>query len=334
MSGEVDAGRRLSGGRSGLRSLRAGDQDLRGAGTAHRLRTGSSRCAAWREAGQCPVVRGVAERELCATVRRMNRLYPACLAAVLACAATVTSLAKIVTKPIAYEHDGVKLEGVLAYDDAVSAPRPGVLVVHEWWGLNDYVKGRAVQLAELGYVAFALDMYGAGVVTTEAKKAGDLAGQFYQNPKAWAARAQAGLEQLLASGKVAPGKVASIGYCFGGSTSLVLAYSGAPVAGVVSFHGTPVAAWDGASNRAKVLMLHGAADPFVKPEEIAAFEQAADAAKFDWQWVSYAGAVHAFSNPGADELGKKNNLPIFYHETAARRSWEHMRVFFREIFGE
>lgn len=249
-------------------------------------------------------------------------------------AASTFMHAKVVTQPVAYEHDGVKLEGLLAYDDAVTAPRPGVLVVHEWWGLNDYVKGRAQQLAELGYVAFALDMYGAGVVTTDAKKAGELAGQFYNNPKAWAARARAGLEQLLASGKVAPGKVASIGFCFGGSTSLVLAYSGAPLAGVVSFHGTPVAAWPGASNGAKILMLHGAADPFVKPEEIATFEKSVTDGKFDWQWISYAGAVHAFSNPGADGLGAKNGIPIRYDAVAARRSWEHMKVFFAELFAK
>ncbi len=263
----------------------------------------------------------------------MNRLRTVFLAAGLLCAA-LSGSAKVVTQPVVYEHDGVKLEGLLAYDDAVTTPRPGVLVVHEWWGLNDYVKGRAQQLAALGYVACALDMYGQGVVTTEAKKAGELAGKFYGDPKAWAARARAGLDQLLATGKVAPNHVASIGFCFGGSTSLVLAYSGAPLAGVVSFHGSPVPAAEGASNRAKILMLHGAADVFIKPEEITAFEKSLNAGKFDWQWISYAGAVHAFSNPGADVLGKANNIPIFYHETAARRSWEHMQVFFREIFGQ
>jgi dienelactone hydrolase len=264
----------------------------------------------------------------------MNRFTSFLSVAVLAAAAVSSVSAKVVTQTVAYEHAGVKLEGLLAYDDAVTTPRPGVLVVHEWWGCNDYVKSRAKQLAELGYVAFALDMYGAGVVTTEAKKASELAGQFYSNPQAWAARARAGLDQLLATGKVAPDKVASIGFCFGGSTSLVLAYSGAPLAGVVSFHGTPVPAWEGASNRAKVLMLHGAADVFIKPEEITAFEKSLNGGKFDWQWISYASAVHAFSNPGADALGKANGIPIFYQETAARRSWEHMQVFFRELFGK
>ena len=147
--------------------------------------------------------------------------------------------AKIVTKPVAYENAGVKLEGFLAYDDAkVSAAKkaPGVLVIPEWWGLNEYPKSRAAQLAALGYVAFAADMYGAGVVTTDPKKAGELAGPFYGKPL-MAERAQAGLDQLLATGLVDTTRVAAIGYCFGGSTVQALAYTGAPLAGIVSFHG-------------------------------------------------------------------------------------------------
>lgn len=253
-------------------------------------------------------------------------------AAVLAASTLLT--AKVVTQAVPYEHDGVKLEGFLAYDDASTAPRPGVLVLPEWWGLNDYAKSRAQQLAELGYVAFAVDYYGAGVTTTEASRASELAKPFYGDAKKWAARGRAGLDQLLATGKVAPDKVAAIGFCFGGSAAQVLAYSGAPLAGIVSFHGSPIPPWEGAGNHAKLLMLHGAADLFIKPEEIAAFEKAADAGKFDWQWISYAGAVHAFSNPGADELGKKNNIPVRYHEPAARRSWEHMKLFFAELFAK
>ena len=154
----------------------------------------------------------------------------------LALAAAVALHAKIVTKPVAYEHAGTKLEGYLAYDDAKTSTdkkSPGVLVVPEWWGLTGYAKGRAEQLAQLGYVAFAVDMYGAGVTTTDAKKAGELAGQFYGKPL-MAERAQAGLDQLLASGLVQGEKVAAIGYCFGGSTVQALAYSGAPLAGIVS----------------------------------------------------------------------------------------------------
>jgi dienelactone hydrolase len=255
--------------------------------------------------------------------------YPRLVMAAAVLAAAASMQAKIVTQAVQYEHEGVQLEGWLSYDDRVSAPRPGVLVIHEWWGLNDYVKGRAEQLARLGYVAFALDMYGKGVKTTDPKKAAELAGQFYGKPL-MAARARAGLEQLTKSGKVAQGKVAAIGFCFGGSTAQALAYSGAPIAGAVSFHGNPVPAPAGAKVRAKILMLHGAADTFIKPEEIAKFEKAATDAGIDWQWISYANALHAFTNPDAGSFG----IPgIAYDENAARRSWQHMRVFFGEIFS-
>jgi len=193
--------------------------------------------------------------------------------------------AKLVTRPVAYEHDGVRLEGFLAYDDTkVSQRSPGVLVLPEWWGLTDYPRSRARQLAQLGYIAFAADMYGAGVTTTDAKKAGELARQFYGKPL-MAERARAGLDQLLATGLVAEGQVAAVGYCFGGSTAQVLAYSGAPLAGIVSFHGglVPASAEAAARNRARFLVCHGAVDPFVSAEEIAAFMKSMNEGKFDYQ---------------------------------------------------
>ena len=245
--------------------------------------------------------------------------------------------AKIITKPVAYEHAGVKLEGYLAYDDtkvAADGKTPGVLVVPEWWGLTDYAKGRAEQLAKLGYVAFATDMYGAGVTTTDPKKAGELAGQFYGKPL-MAERAQAGLDQLLATGLVDATRVAAIGYCFGGSTVQALAYSGAPLAGIVSFHGglIPVPAEAAAKTKVKILVCHGAIDPFVKKEDIDAFLKSMNDGKFDYQFISYAGAVHAFTNPGADEIAKATGLPIAYNAAADQRSWAHMKIFFRELFG-
>src|SRR3954464_8954441 len=225
----------------------------------------------------------------------------------------MTSLqAKIVTRAVAYEQGGVKLEGFLVYDDAkVSAARkaPGVLILPEWWGLNDYPKQRAQQLAELGYVAFAADMFGAGVVTTDPKKAGDLAGQFYGKPL-MADRARAGFDQLLASGLVDNTRVAAIGYCFGGAVVQALAYSGAPLAGIVSFHGSliPAPADAAAKNKAKILICHGAADGFVTKEALDAFTQSMNAGKFDYQFISYAGAVHAFTNPGADKAAAESGL--------------------------
>jgi len=252
------------------------------------------------------------------------------------CAAGMLS-AKIVAKPVAYEHGGVKLEGWLAFDDekvAAAKPAPGVLVLPEWWGLTEYPKGRAEQLAKLGYVAFAADMYGAGVTTADPKKAGELAGQFYGKPL-MAERARAGLDQLLATGLVDTGRVAAIGYCFGGAAAQVLAYSGAPLAGLVSFHGSlvPASAEAAAKNHAKILVCHGAVDPFISAAEIAAFKKGMDDGKFDYQFISYAGAVHAFSNPGADQIAKATGLPIAYHKAADKRLWSHMRTFFNEIFA-
>lgn len=250
--------------------------------------------------------------------------------------AAVSLQAKIVTKPIAYEHGGVQLEGWLAYDDAKVSPgqqAPGVLVLPEWWGLNDYAKGRAEQVAALGYVAFAVDMYGKGVVTRDKAKAGEWAGKFYGKPL-MVERAQAGLGQLLGTGLVDENRVAAIGYCFGGAAAQVLAYSGAPLAGIVSFHGSLVAASPeaAAKNHAKFLICHGAVDPFVSAEEIAAFTKSMNEGKFDYQFVSYAGAVHAFTNPDADKLAAENQIPVKYDSAADRRSWAHMQAFFREIF--
>jgi dienelactone hydrolase len=259
--------------------------------------------------------------------------------AALAVCVAVSLSAKIITKPVAYEQAGVKLEGYLAYDDEKVSPRktaPGVLVVPEWWGLNDYAKNRAKQLADLGYVAFAVDMYGGGVSTTDAKKAGELSGQFYGKPL-MAERAQAGLDQLLATGLVETNHVAAIGYCFGGSTVQALAYSGAPLAGIVSFHGglIPVPVDAAAKNKAKFLMCSGAIDPMVGKDAVEAFMKSMNDGKFDYQFISYAGAVHAFTNPDADAVAAANGLSgkIAYNAAADHRSWGHMRGFLSELFG-
>jgi len=243
--------------------------------------------------------------------------------------------AKLVTKPVAYEQGGVKLEGYLAYDDAVKTPRPGVLVVPEWWGLNDYIKGRAQQLAKMGYVAFAVDMYGVGVNTMDPKKAQELAGPFYGKPL-MAERAQAGLDQLLKSGLADSQRVAAIGFCFGGTTCQALAYSGAPLAGIVSFHGGLIPASPEAAQaiKGKFLILNGAADTFVKPEDVQAFKKALEGAKVDYQFIDYSGAIHAFTNPGADKVHADTGLAVGYNEPAARRSWAQMKTFFDEIFAK
>jgi len=253
--------------------------------------------------------------------------------------AAMNTQAAIVTRDIAYEQGGVKLQGYLAYDDAKvsSGKLPGVLIVHEWWGLNDYIRGRAVQLAGLGYVAFALDMYGTGVLATNPKDAGALAGQFYGKPL-MAERAQAGLDQLLGTGLVDPSRVAAIGYCFGGSTVQALAYSGAPLAGIVSFHGGLLTYSDDAAakNKARILICHGALDPSMKQEKIDAVLKSLNDGKADYEFKQYAGAYHAFTNPDADKIAEANPGMkgfIAYSPTADHRSWADMQTFFDEIFA-
>lgn len=249
-----------------------------------------------------------------------------------ACIMIFVSIARgaIVKKPIEYKHGDTTLEGFLCYDDSLTGKRPGVLVVHEWWGCNDYAKSRAEQLAKLGYVAFALDMYGKGVTTTKADEAGRLMGE---TKKVMRPRAKAGLDVLLSQPNVDKDKVCAIGYCMGGTTALELAYSGAPLAGVVSFHGNLTLPSDDDAKRikAKILVCHGAADAFQPEKEVAAWRDAMQKAKADWQMIYYANAVHAFTNPNADKAG----IPgVAYDRNADTRSWRHMQDFFNEVFGE
>ena len=200
------------------------------------------------------------------------------------------------------------------------------------------MKHRAVQLAKLGYVAFAADMYGKGVLAKDAKEAGALAGSLRGKPL-FAERAQAGLDQLLASGVVDPARVAAIGYCFGGSAVQALAYTGAPLVGIVSFHGglIPADAETASRLKAKILICHGALDPSLKRAEIDAYLKSLDDAKIDYEFVQYAGAVHAFTNPDSDRNAEKNPGMkgfIAYSPTADHRSWADMQAFFNEVFGE
>jgi dienelactone hydrolase len=234
-------------------------------------------------------------------------------------------------KDVDYKHGEVALRGYLACDESVSEKRPGVLVVHEWWGLGDYEKSRAEQLEKLGYVAFALDMYGAGIKTNDPAEAGKYAGALKGDRKLMRARAEAGLEILKSNPHVDATRLAAIGYCFGGTTVLELARGGAPLAGVVSFHGdlgTPNPD-DAKAFKGKVLVCNGGDDGFVTQKDITAFEDEMRKAGIDWQFISYGGAVHAFTNPEADKHGIKG---IGYNAAADRRSWDAMKTFFGEIF--
>ncbi len=254
------------------------------------------------------------------------------LALIIALSLSGAASAAVKTEAVQYRDGDQVLTGYLSYDDALTGPRPGVMVVHEWWGLNDYAKKRAEMLAELGYVAFAADMYGDNKVTTHAPDAKGWMMQITENQAAWQQRALAGLETLKASDKVNPQRLAAVGYCFGGATVMQLAYAGADLDGVVSFHGSlPPASADQQENiKASVLVAHGEKDPMVPAERINAFRQALDAAGADWQMVTYAGAEHAFTNPDADKSGVPG---LKYDPKADARSWALMQDFLKEVLA-
>jgi dienelactone hydrolase len=238
--------------------------------------------------------------------------------------------AKLRTETVEYADSGKVLEGYLAYDDAFEGRRPGVLVVHEWWGINDYIKKRTEMLAGLGYVAFAADIYGKGIRTADPDVAGRLAGIYRADRSLLRRRTAKGLEVLTANALTDATRVAAIGYCFGGTAVLELARSGAPLSGVVSFHGnldTPSP--ETSLIKAKVLVLTGALDPYVTPERVREFEDEMKKAGADWFMVSYGGAVHSFTNTAS---GADPSKGIAYNETADRRSWRAMKDFFSEIF--
>jgi dienelactone hydrolase len=253
------------------------------------------------------------------------------LPALLLLVPTMTVHAEVKTKTIEYKHGDVSLKGFLAWDDAVQGRRPGVLVVHEFWGLNDYARKRAEQLAEMGYVAFAVDMYGEGKVTKHPKEAAKWAAMIRENGEKWVERAELGLKILRENPKVDADRVAAIGYCFGGSTVLKLAYSGAPVKAIVSFHGALPVPTEKEMDaiKAKILICHGAADTFIPEETIQKVRAALEKSKADWEMVYYSHATHSFTVPNAAQSG----LNIRYNPEADRRSWREMQMLFHEVFG-
>lgn len=243
----------------------------------------------------------------------------------------VQAEASVKTKIVEYKQGTTILEGYVAWDDAKTAKTPGILIVHEWTGINDHMRQRAEMLAKLGYVAFAADIYGKGIRPTDQSEAARVAGIYKNDRTLMRARVRAGLEELKKQKRVDQNRLAAIGYCFGGTTVLELARDGADIRGVVSFHGglsTPTPQ-DAKNIKAKVLALHGADDPFVKAAEVAAFQDEMRSGGVDWQFVSYSNAVHSFTNKAA---GNDNSKGAAYNEIADRRSWEAMKTFFAEIF--
>ena len=241
----------------------------------------------------------------------------------------------IVGQEIEYEAGDVTLRGYLAYDSSNQDPRPGVLVVHEWWGHNEYTRDRARQLAELGYTALAVDMYGDGQRADHPEDANAFMMEVFNNMEAGVARFEAAKVLLNGHGTTDPEKTAAIGYCFGGAIVLHMAREGADLDVVAAFHaGGLETGNDAASITGKVFVAHGADDPLVKPEAIQSFKENMDAAGVSYEFVTYPGAVHAFTNPNATAKGQEFGLPLAYQKEADEQSWARMNALFEETFAD
>jgi dienelactone hydrolase len=232
-----------------------------------------------------------------------------------------------------YTADGVLLKGFVAYDQNQKGKRPAVLVVHEWWGLNDYAKMRARKLAELGYIAIAVDIFGDGKVASNPQEAQNLTKPFYSNPGLAKSRLDAAIRKIKEYPQTDPANVAAIGYCFGGSVVLNSAKLGSDLKGVVSFHGG-LAGIPAKKEllKAKILVCHGGNDKFVSDNDISNFKHQLDSIGADYSFRVYPNATHAFTNPDATSTGKKFNMPIEYNGEADKNSWTDMKDFFMRLF--
>jgi dienelactone hydrolase len=245
-----------------------------------------------------------------------------------------SGFAKIQGTTVEYSAEGVGMKGYLAYDDAVKGVRPGVLVVHEWWGLNDYAKRRARMLAALGYTALAVDMYGGGKQAMHPDDAKKFSSELMSKFDVAKARFETAMDFIKKQATVDPGRIAAIGYCFGGGVVLNMARQGADLKGVVSFHGSLTAVKPAAPGevKAKILVLNGADDKFVPIEQIEALKNEMANANVDYKFINYPGAVHSYTNPDSTAYGKKFKLPLAYNAAADKKSWQDMTDFFIMIF--
>ncbi len=234
---------------------------------------------------------------------------------------------------VEYSAEGTTLKGYLAYDDAVKEKRPGILVVHEWWGHNSYARKRAEMLAELGYIALAIDMYGDGKTANHPQDAGKFASETMRNLPAMKARFSAAMGILKKNKLVDAKRIAAIGYCFGGGVVLAMAREGINLNAVVCFHGslsTESPAEKG-KVKAKILVCTGEEDKFISAEDIEIFKAEMKSGRVDCKVITYPGATHSFTNPAATELGEKFNMPIAYNKAADKKSWEDMKEFFKRV---
>lgn len=247
--------------------------------------------------------------------------------------ASTTAHGAIKTETVPYKDGDTVLKGFIAYDDAVKEKRPCVMLVHEWWGLGDFVKGKAKDLAEAGYVAFAVDMYGDGFYTDTASEAAARSGEMKKNPDKAKARFGAALATVRARSEVDPAKIAAIGFCFGGTMVLDMARMGVDLRAVVSFHGglsTSVPASDFTPIPA-ILVCHGNDDPFVSKDEVAAFKEEMTKRKVALNFIGYPDTVHSFTNPEADKRGMDGAK---YNKAAAEHSWDEMKTFLKKAFAK
>ncbi|MBP1699160.1 MAG: dienelactone hydrolase family protein [Deltaproteobacteria bacterium] len=266
----------------------------------------------------------------------MKTIWSTAVAFLLALTVAGSAAAKpdIEGKETSYRAADVEMKGYLAYDRSIAGRRPGVLVVHEWWGHNEYARKRARMLAEMGYAALAVDMYGEGRRAMHPEDAGKFSSELMKNFDTAKARFMAAMEFLKKQPTVDSGRIAAIGYCFGGGIVLNMARQGVDLKGVASFHGSLAAVKPAQPGtvKAKILVLHGADDKFVTPEQIEAFKLEMKNAGAEIQFIAYPGAIHSFTNPDADEYAKKFNLPLGYNAEADKKSWEELRKFLEKIF--
>ena len=240
---------------------------------------------------------------------------------------------KIKEEAVTYTADGKTFKGFIAFDENKSGKRPAILVIPEWWGLNDYARSRARQLAELGYIAMAVDMYGDGKIAATPQEAQELTKPFYSDPQLAKTRVDAALSKLKTNPLTDGANMAAIGYCFGGNVVLNAARLGAGLKGVVSFHGgLGGAPADKQLLKAKILVCNGGADKFVPEQSIAGFRHAMDSIGADYTFKSYANATHAFTNPDATKIGRQFNMPIEYNAAADQSSWNDMKIFLSSLF--
>lgn len=246
------------------------------------------------------------------------------------------ALAEVRTEVVDYQVDGEPFRGMIAYDDAIEGPRPGVIVVHEWWGHNEYQRERAKALAALGYTSFAIDMYGVGKQGSNPDEAGALMGAVMSDPAALEKRFNTALKLLREHPRTQPSRVAALGYCFGGGVVLHMARQGIELAGIGSMHGilsSPVPAESG-SVKTPLQIYTGGADPFVPTEQVSGFvsEMLNAGARFDL--ITFPGAQHAFSNPAATDAGKRFGIPLAYDAEADRVSWAGFTEFLQDVFDD